>query len=60
MSGIQAQEWNNISFRLFGCTGSLNFFKHLINSTVAQNSFMSFGRCELIMVTTPELYIVSI
>ncbi|XP_073814695.1 mitochondrial transcription factor B2 [Musca autumnalis] len=42
---------------MFGAIGSYQFFKHLINSIVFQNSFLNIGRAEMYIVLPPPLYL---
>lgn len=61
LADLPQREWSDeTNMRLFACVGSVNFFKHLISSTVLQNDLMSFGRPEMMLVMPPPLYIVSL
>ncbi|XP_037821575.1 dimethyladenosine transferase 2, mitochondrial [Lucilia sericata] len=42
---------------LFGAVGSYQFFKHLINSIIFQNSFLNLGRAEMYFVVPPPIYL---
>ncbi|XP_030376020.1 dimethyladenosine transferase 2, mitochondrial [Scaptodrosophila lebanonensis] len=42
---------------VFGAVGSYQFFQHLINSLVFQNSIYSLGRCEMILALPPPIYV---
>ncbi|XP_013105854.1 dimethyladenosine transferase 2, mitochondrial [Stomoxys calcitrans] len=42
---------------IFGAIGSYQFLKHLINSIVFQNSFLTMGRPEMYLVLPPPLYL---
>lgn len=59
LSGLPQTEWTgDVNFRMFGCVGSVMFFKHLILSIVFQNSIMSLGRPEMNFIMPPFLYTV--
>lgn len=61
LSGLPVHEWDaDVNMRLFACVGSVNFFKHIINSVVFQNGLMALGRCEFYMAMPPPIYIVRI
>ncbi|XP_065371982.1 dimethyladenosine transferase 2, mitochondrial [Calliphora vicina] len=42
---------------LFGVVGSYQFFKHLVNSIIFQNSFINLGRAEMYFVVPPPIYL---
>ncbi|XP_075147693.1 mitochondrial transcription factor B2 [Haematobia irritans] len=42
---------------MVGAIGSYQFFKHLINSIVFQNSFLSMGRAEMYLILPPPLFL---
>jgi hypothetical protein len=44
--------------RIFGCVGSISFFKDLINAVTFQNSFMLHGRPEYFLCLPPSVYMV--
>lgn len=59
LHGLPINEWDaEVNMRLFACVGSVNFFKHIINSVVFQNGLMALGRCEYYMAMPPPIYIV--
>lgn len=55
---IPKKEWtSDTNFRMFVGVGTLNFFKHLINSIVFQTSLLTYGRPEMYLAVPPPLYI---
>ncbi|XP_052859071.1 dimethyladenosine transferase 2, mitochondrial [Drosophila gunungcola] len=48
---------DDINMLVFGAVGSYPFFKHLINSLIFQTSLFNLGRCEMILVMPPPIYI---
>lgn len=53
-------EWNDdFSSRIIVTTGSLAFYKHLINSVLTNSTLFSHGRHEIYAVIPPILYFVS-
>lgn len=60
LSIIPKRDWkDDFNYRLYAAVGSVEFFKHLINSIVFETSILSLGRCEMYFVLPPPLYIVS-
>lgn len=59
LHGLPINDWDaDVNMRLFACVGSVNFFKHIINSVVFQNGLMALGRCEFYLAMPPPIYIV--
>lgn len=57
--GLPINEWDaNVNMRVFACVGSVNFFKHIINSVVFQSGLMALGRSEFYLAMPPPIYIV--
>lgn len=58
LAGLPRRDWTDgPNVRLFACVGSVNFFKHLISSTVLQNDLLAFGRPDMLLVLPPPLYV---
>lgn len=61
LSIIPKRDWKDgFNSRIYAAVGSIDFFKHLINSIVFETSILSLGRCEMYFVLPPPLYIVSL
>lgn len=45
---------------LFGAVGCYQFFKHLLNSIMFGNSFLSLGRAEMYLIMPPPIYLVGL
>uniref|UniRef100_A0A8D8ACF7 Dimethyladenosine transferase 2, mitochondrial n=1 Tax=Culex pipiens TaxID=7175 RepID=A0A8D8ACF7_CULPI len=59
LEGLPRKRWTDegVNFRVFSIVSTLRFFKTLLYSVVNQKGLYGLGRCELVLVVPPLLYV---
>ncbi|EDS39978.1 mitochondrial dimethyladenosine transferase 2 [Culex quinquefasciatus] len=59
LEGLPRKRWmdEGINFRLFSIVSTLRFFKTLLYSVVNKKGLYGLGRCELVLVVPPLVYV---